>query len=565
VSPGGRWQLPLLIALATALTLGTAGWGHLYNETDGQYGGAAKVMARSGSWLIPENDGIPRLVKPPLLYWALAASMKMLGANEFAARLPNALAVTAWVAVTFLIGAHMGGKWRGFLAGIILLTSLGTFTLGRIVMPEPIFSACIAGALYCALRGANSAAVRRPWFMGFWFFASLASFTKGLHGLLYPIAIVGIAAIFRKEARHSLRGLVSWQGALLFAAINLPWYLYVEFRFPGYLHNLLVAEQLGHILGASTPATSYTNVPRWQFLLLQVVWLFPWSLGIIAGLPLFADHIARRRRVPLSFPALVVILWMIVIMGSVLLVGERQDYYAMSMWPAIALAVASALERVRVQTFVIVLAVLLGIGLAWSQAAPSFAHASPTATLAERATAWTTIVNLDAVVWSSLRATAWVAFGGALLFAMLALFFRRTELKLAAIAAAAICLDLGAVSGTSLVSPYFSLATVAGDIHQNAPIVYDGGIDTGSSLLFYSDSPVILLDQNPDKDFVVRKFGIGRDRFLTASEFVAFWNSAAPAVFITEESKLAGWRELLGVSLAPVARCGTQILLKNTP
>ncbi|MFZ0710048.1 MAG: glycosyltransferase family 39 protein [Terrimicrobiaceae bacterium] len=563
MSLGGRWQLPLLIALAAALTLGTAGWGDLYNETDGQYGGAAKVMARSGSWLIPENDGIPRLVKPPLLYWALAGSMKILGINEFAARLPNALAVTAWVAVTFLIGAHMGGKSRGFLAGIILLTSLGTSTLGRIVMPEPMFSAFIAGALYCALRGADRAANRRQWFLGFWFFASLASFTKGSHGLLYPIVILGIAAIFRTEARYSLRGLVSWQGALLFAAINLPWHFYVEFHFPGYLHNLLVAEQLGHILGASTPATSYTDVPRWQFLLLQLVWLFPWSLGIIAGAPLFADYFLRRRRVALSLPALVVLLWMIVVMGSVLLVGERQDYYAMSMWPAFALAVAWALERSRVQTFVIALAVLLAIGLAWSQATPSFTHASTTATLAERATAWTTIINFDRVVWSSLRATAWIALGGALFFAMLALFFRRTRIKLAALTASAICLDLGAVSGTSLVSPYFSLATVAGDIH--APIVYDGGIDTGSSLLFYSDSPVILLDQNPDKDFIVRKFGIGRDRFLTASEFVAFWNSAVPAVFITEESKLAGWRELLGASLAPVARCGTQILLKNTP
>ena len=69
---------------------------------------------------------------------------------------------------------------------------------------------------------------------------------------------------------------------------------------------------------------------------------------------------------------------------------------------------------------------------------------------------------------------------------------------------------------------------MAGDIHRDAPIVYDGGIDTGSSLLFYSDSPVILLDQDPEDDFIVRKFGIGRDRFLTISEFVAFWNSAAP-------------------------------------
>jgi hypothetical protein len=522
-------------------------------------------MARSGSWLIPENDGIPRLVKPPLLYWAIAASMKVFGVNEFAARLPNALAVTAWVSVTFLIGTLMGGKWRGFLAGFILLTSLGTFTLGRIVMPEPMFSAFIAAALYCALRGADHASHRRGWFFGFWLFASLASFTKGWHGLLYPLAIVGIAAIFCGRARQGLCGLVSWQGALLFAMINLPWYLYVEFRFPGYLHNLVVAEQLGHVLGASTSATSYTDVPRCQFLLLQLAWLFPWSLGIIGAAPLLASNFRRQRCVALSLPTLIVIAWMVVIVGSVLLAGQRQDYYAMSMWPAFALAVACVLERSQVQPVIILLAILLGAGLAWSQVNPYITHPSNTAVLAERATAWTAIINFDRAVWTRLRTTAWLALGGALFFALLGLFSRRSKLKLAAIAALAVCLDFGAVSGTSLVSPYFSLATVAADIRRDAPIVYDGGIDTGSSLLFYRDSPIILLDQNTDSDLVVRKFGRGRDRFLTISEFVAFWNSAAPKVFITEESKLGGWRELLGISLAPVARCGTQVLLKNNP
>ena len=562
----GRWQLILLIALAAALTIGTAGWGDLYNETDGQYSGAAKVMVRTGSWLIPENDGIPRLVKPPLLYWALAASMKIFGVNEFAARVPNALAVTFCVGVTFLIGVQMGGRWRGFLAGIILLTSLGTFTLGRIVMPEPMFSAFIAAALYCAMRGADPASQRQGWFFGFWLFASLASFTKGWHGLIYPLAIVGLAAILCREARQGLRKLVSWRGVLIFAIINLPWYLYVEFRFPGYLHNLLVAEQLGHIVGAGSPATSYTDVPRWQFSLLQLAWLFPWSLVIIGALPLVASHFRRRGYVKPSFPMVIVIVWMAVIAGSVLLTGQRQDYYAMSMWPAFALAAAWALEHSRAQPVIILLAILLGAGLAWSQATPYFAHASTaTAAVAERTTAWTTIVNFDRAVWTSLRTTACFALGGALLFALLGLFSRHSKLKLAAMAASAVCLDLGAVSGTSSISPYFSLATVAGNIHRDAPIVYDGGIDTGSSLLFYSDSPVILLDQDPDEDFIVRKFGIGRDRFLTISEFVAFWNSAAPTVLITEESKLADWRKLLGLSLAPVARCGTQILLKKTP
>jgi hypothetical protein len=117
----------------------------------------------------------------------------------------------------------------------------------------------------------------------------------------------------------------------------------------------------------------------------------------------------------------------------------------------------------------------------------------------------------------------------------------------------------------ALVAPYFSLATVAADISERTPIVYDGSIDTASSLLFYSDSPVILLDQDPNDDFIVRKFGIGRDRYLTSSEFVAIWKSGSRTVFITEERKLVGWQELLGVALDPAAQSGTQILVKKVP
>jgi 4-amino-4-deoxy-L-arabinose transferase-like glycosyltransferase len=565
VSTRGSWPLALLIALAVALTVGTAGWGSLYNETDGQYGGAAKVMVRDGSWLIPENDGIPRLVKPPLLYWALAASMKLFGVNEFAARVPNALAVVAWVAITFLIGREMGGISRGLLAGIVLLTSLGTFTLGRIVMPEPLFSALIAAALYCVLRGVDNVARRAAWFLGFWLFASLASFTKGWHGLLYPLAILGIAAIFSEESRTRLRGLISWQGALLFLLINLPWYIYVEFRFPGYLHNLLIAEQLGHVIGASTPATHYANVPRLQFLLLQLAWLFPWSLTILAALPFATRFLRQRWRLPTSFATSTVLAWLAVILGSVLMVGQRQDYYAMAMWPAAALTVAWLLERLRIQPLMATFALLFAVTLAVANAMPSIAEHSASVALVERATAWATLASLDRTIWAALQTTVWLSLGGALLCVLLGLFRSGPTIKVAALVASAVCLDLGAVNGTALVSPYFSLATVADDISERIPIVYDGGIDTASSLLFYSDSPVILLDQDPNDDFIVRKFGIGRDRYLTSSEFVAFWRSASRTVFITDESKLAGWQELLGEALDPAAQSGTQILVKKTP
>ena len=122
--------LVILIALAALLHVVTVGTGDLYSETEGQYAGAAREMVASHNWLLPTNNGIPRLQKPPLLYWVIIASYKILGVNEAAARLPVALAVVATVALIFLIGEKLSDYWRGFIAGLIYLSFCGTFLLG---------------------------------------------------------------------------------------------------------------------------------------------------------------------------------------------------------------------------------------------------------------------------------------------------------------------------------------------------------------------------------------------------------------------------------------------------
>src|SRR3712207_1133282 len=93
-----------LLLLALLLHIATANWGDLYNETDGQYAGAAREMLQSGDLLTPANNGIPRLQKPPLLYWLIVCSYRCFGVNEAAARLPIALAIVATTALTFLLG-----------------------------------------------------------------------------------------------------------------------------------------------------------------------------------------------------------------------------------------------------------------------------------------------------------------------------------------------------------------------------------------------------------------------------------------------------------------------------
>src|SRR5947207_758324 len=177
--------LIILIALAALLHVVTIGTGDLYSETEGQYAGAAREMVASHHWLLPTNNGIPRLQKPPLLYWLIIASYKILGVNEAAARLPVALTVVATVTLIFLIGERLSDYSRGFIAGLIYLSFCGTFLLARVVMPEPLVSAFIAGAMFCGICGYERRRGRRMWFAGVWVFAALAFLTTGFIELLY--------------------------------------------------------------------------------------------------------------------------------------------------------------------------------------------------------------------------------------------------------------------------------------------------------------------------------------------------------------------------------------------
>ena len=197
-----------LIALAVLLHIGTAGWGDLYNETDGQYAGAGREMMESKQWLLPTNDGVPRMQKPPLLYWLIIASYKIFGVNAAAARLPIAVAVIATTALTFLIGERLRDHWHGFLAGLIYLSLGGTFLLGRIIMPEPVFSAFLAGSFYFAIGGYQRSRNRRWWFGGVWLCIACACLTKNVLGLVYVAAVLLLLGVFYREARIRFRSLL---------------------------------------------------------------------------------------------------------------------------------------------------------------------------------------------------------------------------------------------------------------------------------------------------------------------------------------------------------------------
>ena len=98
------WLVALLVLMAFAFQ-GTRG---IWEPDEGRYTAAAINMLKSGDWLVPTVDGEhAHLTKPPITYWALAASMGTFGRNEWSARLPGALAFVATGLLVFGLGRRL--------------------------------------------------------------------------------------------------------------------------------------------------------------------------------------------------------------------------------------------------------------------------------------------------------------------------------------------------------------------------------------------------------------------------------------------------------------------------
>lgn len=82
------WLL-LIGWLAFFWNLGNIG---LIDETEPLFVEAARQMTVTGDWITPYFNGATRFDKPPLIYWLMAIAYESFGVNEWAARLPSALA-----------------------------------------------------------------------------------------------------------------------------------------------------------------------------------------------------------------------------------------------------------------------------------------------------------------------------------------------------------------------------------------------------------------------------------------------------------------------------------------
>lgn len=282
------WTLLLALLLALSFQGGRALWG----PDEGRYSNIALQMVESGDWLTPRrHPEHTHFAKPPLAYWAIAASVSAFGANEAALRLPNGLSLLATVFLLVLLGRRLlpAAPW---LPGLVFATSLVPFAAAHLINTDFLLTAFETLAIYGYVRlwqarEAREAARGRRWL---WLGLALAFMTKGPPGLLPLLPILLHRRALRQASREAVaavpvHALLDLPAALLFAIIALPWYLAVMLANPGLLDYFLGYEVYGRVFTGVHDRNAHWYGALEVYAPVLLLGMLPWSWRLWRRLP----------------------------------------------------------------------------------------------------------------------------------------------------------------------------------------------------------------------------------------------------------------------------------------
>jgi 4-amino-4-deoxy-L-arabinose transferase-like glycosyltransferase len=321
----------------------------LLDDADSVHAEVAREMVARRDWITLYANGIRYLEKAPLMYWSMAASFTLFGPQDWAARLPLAIATLALVLVVYATGRRLfASDSAGLYAGLILLTSFGIFIYTRIIIPDVIVCMWLSLAMLLFWMSLGQSQPSRATAWGFAAACALNVLTKGLIGIVFPLAIVILFLLLNRNLGH-LRRWHPFSSLLVFLLIAVPWHVAAGIANPsqgnpggtmpavgnvhGFFWFYFVNEQVLRYLNRRVPR-DYDTVPLLLFWGLLAAWLMPWIAFVFKAIvPVRKDQAWKLLGI-----------WAAVVMVFFSF-STRQEYYALPALPPLALMIGGWLAR----------------------------------------------------------------------------------------------------------------------------------------------------------------------------------------------------------------------------
>ncbi|HRP27477.1 MAG TPA: glycosyltransferase family 39 protein [Burkholderiaceae bacterium] len=336
--------LPGVLVVVVLARLASLALYPLTDTTEARYAEIARKMLETGNWITPQWDyGVPFWGKPPLSFWAAAATMAIFGVNEFGARIATLIAALATAAL-FLRWPHAPAPRAAasMAAALVLLSSV----LGFLMMGAVATDVFMTFGMTLSMIGFWNAVSRDTpggsdrW----WFFVGLAVglLSKG------PVAVVmtGIALflwlLWTRDWRRLLQALPWLRGIGLTLLLAAPWYIAAERATPGFLHYFIIGEHWQRFTQPGWTGDLYGDGherPRGVIWLYAVGSALPWS--IVALVLLRRKPVSAQARRPSPDPQIAYLLcWVLAPLVLFTLARNTLESYALPALPAFALITA---------------------------------------------------------------------------------------------------------------------------------------------------------------------------------------------------------------------------------
>lgn len=331
-------QIVALLAVCYVLFFHALGGIGFIGPDEPRYAEVAREMYTSGDYITPRLLGVPWFEKPALMYWLAAIGYKLFGINEAGARFPSALAAAICVFLVYWCGRRLWSRAIGFLAALILASSIGFFAFARAASMDMPLTACLTMALVLFLFAFNDPTPKRMyWLYAFYAALGLGVLAKGPVAVLLPVlSLAGFLVLRGKWDEWR-----TWypKGLWITATVAGPWFL---------LCTIFNGWQFIQVFFINQNVERFTSTihghgrPFYFFLPVLLLLTFPWTFLLIPTL--------RRR---FGKNEQIMAWWAIVPFVFFSLSGSKLPGYILPMVPPIALLCAKELWQPRSRTFTV--------------------------------------------------------------------------------------------------------------------------------------------------------------------------------------------------------------------